>query len=165
MNANFTFQSVNSVTTSWDNVRKIPNYEKKIAKMMFEKLQCNSDWSAILPNVVSCCNQNSKEGSNLFDGAKFDARSFDLVIHMLGPDLELVEEYLFDLGSQHALDYGLEQKHYPILGQVLIESLEQILGKDKFSSTTKDSWKSIYFFSSTCMVRGAMDYLSRKNQI
>jgi len=163
MNTVFNFQSVNAVNTSWDNVKKIPNFETKITNMMFEKLQSNSNLITILPFAMKYSKGN-KYDSNVFSNARKFIRILDLAIHMLGPDSELVEEYLFDLGSQHAVDYGLKQKHYPILGQILLETLETILGKDNFSSTTKDAWKSIYLFSTTCMARGATESLSRMNQ-
>lgn len=84
-------------------------------------------------------------------------RSSDMAIDMLGPDLELVEAQLQQLGIRH-ISYGVMPKHYPLMGKALLQTIESKLG-DKFNDRLHESWNSIYTFMSVSMMQGAFQEL------
>lgn len=87
--------------------------------------------------------------------AKNFVRMLDMAIHLLGPDMEIVEEQMYDLGKSHK-DYGVMPKHYKLMGQALILSLKTILGQKSFTVRTEKAWNEIYFFMSMTMIEGAV---------
>ncbi len=81
----------------------------------------------------------------------------DMAIDMLGPDLEMVEEQLQQLGIRH-IRYGVMPKHYPLMGKALLQTIENKLG-DQFTDRHHDSWNAIYTFMSVSMMQGAFQQL------
>jgi len=86
--------------------------------------------------------------------AKRFTEMLDMAIDMLGPDLELVEEQLTQIGVMH-IGFGVMPEHYPLMGEALVEVLEQKLGKDIFSAKQKMAWQTTFTFMSTKMLQGA----------
>ena len=89
--------------------------------------------------------------------AKNFVSMLDMAIDMLGPDLEMVEGQLQQLGFRH-IRYGVMPKHYPLMGKALLNTLEHLLG-DKFDEKRHDSWNAIYTFMSVTMMQGAFQEL------
>jgi hemoglobin-like flavoprotein len=75
----------------------------------------------------------------------------DLIVHMLGPDLDPLTEELMELGERHA-KYGVTSKHYPILGEALMKTLFEFLGEKGFVA---ECWMHLYRYISLVMIRGA----------
>lgn len=73
---------------------------------------------------------------------------------MLGPDMEVVEEQLYDLGQSHQR-YGVLPKHYDLMGRSLIIALENIVSEKVFDAKTKKAWKEVFEFMSLTMIQGA----------
>ena len=109
--------------------------------------------------------QGLDEGVDLAENKRFVsfAKKFvsmlDLAIDMLGPDLEMVEGQLQQLGIRH-IRYGVMPKHYPLMGKALLNTLEHLLG-NKFDEKRHDSWNAIYTFMSVSMMQGAFQELVR----
>lgn len=81
-------------------------------------------------------------------------KMLDMAIDMLGPDMEIVEDQLYELGTFHQR-YGVTPKHFEMMGKSLIYTLKKILGEQKFGPKTEKSWKEIYSFMSLTMIQGA----------
>jgi hemoglobin-like flavoprotein len=66
-------------------------------------------------------------------------------------------EVLKELGATH-LAYGLnlENAHYDLVGQALLDTLEKALGDD-FTAKTKEAWTDIYAIISEKMMEGASE--------
>ena len=60
------------------------------------------------------------------------------------------------MGARH-VSYGVLVPHYEVVGQALLQTLEQALGEDGWNDTVKEGWAGIYVFVSTSMIRGAKD--------
>ena len=56
-------------------------------------------------------------------------------------DMETLISVLKELGARHA-DYGIQQEHYPIVGEALIETLAAALGDD-FTPEAKSEWLKV----------------------
>jgi hypothetical protein len=87
----------------------------------------------------------------------------DLIVHMLGPDLEPVMDQLEVLGQKHA-SYGITSQHYPIFGEALMHALAHYLGSQQEGDDAnshwnnideKDAWLCLWRFVALHMIRGA----------
>jgi hemoglobin-like flavoprotein len=77
-----------------------------------------------------------------------------MVVDMLGPELDVVEEQLYDLGKSHTR-YGVSPMQFELRGKALAETLLKILGRRSFTDKTEKAWKETYEFMSITMIRGA----------
>ena len=76
----------------------------------------------------------------------------DTSLNMIGPDLELLTEIMYDLGVKHAR-YGVEENMYAVMGVSLITALKETLGKD-FTDVTEEAWLEMYRELTDDMIRG-----------
>lgn len=71
----------------------------------------------------------------------------DSSLNLLGPDTELLQEILMELGSKHVY-YGVTPRMFLVMGQCLVETLEEILAEYQsefhFTQTVKDAWVETY---------------------
>jgi hemoglobin-like flavoprotein len=58
-----------------------------------------------------------------------------------------------DLGRRHAA-YGVEDRHYTVVGAALVWTLEQELGKS-FTAEVEQAWRTAYRVLSTTMKQAA----------
>jgi hemoglobin-like flavoprotein len=63
--------------------------------------------------------------------------------------LETLRPALEALGRQH-IDYGVENRHYSLVGAALLWTLEQGLG-DEYTGSVRDAWTAAYTTLSTIM--------------
>jgi methyl-accepting chemotaxis protein len=82
----------------------------------------------------------------------------DNALNMIGPDIELLTEMLYDLGEKH-YRYGVKPAYFPIMGICLIETLDECL-EGKFTVTMKVSWEEVYDALSSDMIAGQKNMLS-----
>lgn len=66
----------------------------------------------------------------------------DSVFTMLGPDTEVLEEVLRDLGGRH-LSYGVRPQYFPYLGQSLVHALRQAI-PEHWDDSVEDAWTQVY---------------------
>ena len=66
---------------------------------------------------------------------------------------ELLDTVLGALGRRHAA-YGVELRHYALVGQALIEALERALG-DAFTPAVRTAWIELYGHLATRMIDAA----------
>ena len=74
-------------------------------------------------------------------------------------DMKTLENVLKELGAKH-LSYGLnlEKAHYDLVGQALLDTLENALGADVFTPETKDAWSGVYGIITEKMMAGAAEF-------
>jgi len=87
--------------------------------------------------------------------AKHMIDMLDRAIHMLGPDAELLETILIELGKKHVA-MGVNVDTFPIMGESLIETLREKLGAKDFSQDVECSWLEIYKVLSNEMIMHMM---------
>jgi hemoglobin-like flavoprotein len=75
-------------------------------------------------------------------------QSLKLIVHSLS-STERAAPVLERLGDRHRV-YGVEVSHYEVVGGVLIDTLEEVLG-DAFTSDVREAWTSAYQLISTTM--------------
>jgi hemoglobin-like flavoprotein len=64
-----------------------------------------------------------------------------------------LRETLAGRGARH-VDYGVRESHYEVVGQALIEMLEEVLG-EHFDAVTREAWLELYGVISEAMIEGA----------
>lgn len=74
--------------------------------------------------------------------AKYMIQMLDSALNLLGPDIELLTEIMYELGAKHER-YGVRPKMFDVMGESLIVMLEEVLG-DEFNQPTREAWVEIY---------------------
>jgi hemoglobin-like flavoprotein len=69
-------------------------------------------------------------------------------------DLDDIAPDLQALGARHAAEYGAEPAHYPVVGQVLIESMAAVAG-DAWKPEYTAAWQEAYGVVQDVMLAGA----------
>ncbi|MBK8285019.1 MAG: hemin receptor [Ahniella sp.] len=106
------------------------------------------DSSQVIPACADCF------------GDDIDAQSFRLM-SMIGAGVglldhpERLDDVLRKLGARHH-QYGVREAHYPIVGEVLLETLDEVLGHD-FTADAKAAWAGFYGVVAASMTAGAVD--------
>ena len=112
----------------------------------------------IAPDAWGIFPWSSEEMSNkdekFISFAKKFVRMLDVAVDMLGPDMDVVESQLYDLGTFHKR-YGVTPKHYELMGQALVQTLKKVLGRRSFTDRTDKAWKDTFDFMSMTMIQGA----------
>jgi hemoglobin-like flavoprotein len=73
-------------------------------------------------------------------------------------DLEKLGKVLKELGATHlSLGLHLEQAHYDLVGQALLDTLEKAL-RDSFTAETKAAWSGVYAIITEKMMEGAAEF-------
>ena len=66
---------------------------------------------------------------------------------------------LRDLGRRHVA-YGVEARHYPLVGEALLSTLEHFLGRE-WNDELRQTWAEFYGRVATSMMEGAKGAVSR----
>jgi nitric oxide dioxygenase len=89
----------------------------------------------------------SKQGAKLMAALGF-------VVHGL-TRAETILPAVQDLARRH-VGYGVEERHYPIVGQTLIETLEAGLGP-AFTTEVREAWQAAYGLLASVMIAAARE--------
>jgi hypothetical protein len=103
------YATISCVLESWETARRTPNFEEVVGTMTLLKMfDYKPDTKAVFGFDVDYCPtpQELKDSGNL-NIALSIIQKFDASLQMLGPDSELLEEILVDLGKRHAR-YGVK---------------------------------------------------------
>lgn len=92
------------------------------------------------------------ESPNFVRNASFMIQMFDTAFNMLGPDIELLEEILKDVGKKHAA-YGVTSSMFHDMKDCLLHTLEDSLGQRKFNKKMRDAFKETYDTLSAEMIQ------------
>lgn len=69
-------------------------------------------------------------------------------------DLDGVDSLAADLARRH-VGYGVEARHYPLVGRAVISILSEVLGPDHFTREMEGAWVKAYGEISKAMVEAA----------
>jgi hypothetical protein len=70
-------------------------------------------------------------------------------------DMTTLVTVLKDLGAKH-VSYGVQDVHYPVVGQALLDTLDKALGTE-FTPDVKDAWAGVYGVITENMLAGAKE--------
>ena len=150
---------VEKVMDSWYTIKSIPNYKEVAGVLLFRNIFKIAPAAKGLFQFTKGYDEADEEAlykSRAFIAhAKTVVKMLDAAINMLS-DLDILGAELEKLGARH-VSYGVLVPHYEVVGQALLQTLEQALGKDGWNDTIKEGWTGIYVFVSTSMIRGAKD--------
>jgi hypothetical protein len=76
---------------------------------------------------------------------------FSCFDHSLGPDIELLTEIMTEMGKKHTR-YGVKPAYFPLMGVALLQALQEMLGKEKFSDDVAASWRETYDALADCII-------------
>jgi hemoglobin-like flavoprotein len=146
------FEVVSEVSESWDKIKRIPTYDEMFGVALFHRMFeiAPDKWELFPWKREDFENKNEK----FIVFTKKFVRMLDMAVHMLGPDMDIVEEQMYDLGSSHER-YGVTPEHFDLMGQALIHTLKMVLGPRSFMDRTEQSWQEIYSFMTKTMIKGA----------
>jgi hemoglobin-like flavoprotein len=85
-------------------------------------------------------------------------QTLDTTINMLGPDIEMLTEVMFELGEKH-VRFGVTSQMFPIMGQCLLETIDECLQMEMkagsrfiYTKEMKDAWVEVYLALSKDMI-------------
>mmetsp|Transcript_20717 Transcript_20717/g.36417 ORF Transcript_20717/g.36417 Transcript_20717/m.36417 type:complete len:160 (+) Transcript_20717:90-569(+) len=153
MVADMTYSTVSNVVDSWEKVRLIPDFQKKLGVDLFRRLFEAEPKAADVFSFghVTHLDEEFYKSPMLVRHASHYMNMVDRAIGLLGPDIELLTEILVELGQTHA-KFGVDASFYPPMGQALIATLEEYLGDD-LTEEARDSWLEVYGAMSYDMIR------------
>ncbi len=126
-------------------------YQVQLVESSFDQLLAEGD--AAIVRFYERLFETAPEVRGLFpadiarQSRKF-LQSLKLIVHSLSAT-ERAALVLQRLGDQHR-GYGVEAGHYDVVGQVLVDTLEEILG-DAFTSDVREAWSSAFRLISSIM--------------
>ena len=93
---------------------------------------------------------------NKIGGIRLAIHGFGWLVWVAGlGNLEKLSPVVRALGARHA-DYGVQPRHYMVVGAALLWTLEQGLGND-FTPEVREAWAGAYDLLSQVMQLGAME--------
>ena len=152
------YEMVTIVIDSWESkVRTIPNWLAVTGELFLRKM------FELDPETITMFGfpEDTKyDDPELKNNEKFMAKgmrlveAIDIAVGFLGPDLEPLEETLFELGGRH-VERQCRPHHWPIVGEALFYVMEQGLG-DAFTFEVREAWTILYNFLGYHMIRGLL---------
>jgi len=146
------FEVVSEVGNTWDQLKMIPSHDEEFGVTLFKKMFeiAPDEWNVFEFSAEDVENKSDK----FLSFAKKYFRMLDMAVHLLGPDMEIVQEQMQELGVTHQR-YGVKSLHYDIMGEALVFALSAILGEQRCTEETKDAWSKVYAFMTESMLEGA----------
>eukprot|EP00934_Nitzschia_sp_Nitz4_P006677 Nitzschia sp. Nitz4//scaffold135_size62275//31377//32198//NITZ4_006352-RA/size62275-augustus-gene-0.3-mRNA-1//1//CDS//3329535569//6667//frame0 len=147
------FQTANTVYESWNQVKKIPNYEDIAGELLFRKI------FEIDPSARDLYSFDVDDEEEIYKSEAFKEHArlvvlcLEQIVNMLGPDLEPFLVELQEMGARH-VSYGVVPSQYPVVEQALMITLETALGT-KWTPYLQHCWKTVYGLISCAMLSGA----------
>lgn len=92
------------------------------------------------------------EGADMEEQQKKLLAALTLTINSVRK-LDVLVPVLQDLGAKHE-GYGVRAEHYPIVGGILLQTLEQFLG-DAWTDEVASAWTEAYAVIQSVMLEGA----------
>ena len=152
------FDVVQAVTDSWESkVRKLPNWLPITGELFLRKM---FELDPETKTMFGFPEDTRHDDPALKNDEKFMTKGIrlieavDIAIGFLGPDLDPLEQTLFELGGRH-VERQCRPHHWPIVGMALFYVFEQCLG-DEFTFDLRESWTIMYNFLSYHMIQGLL---------
>eukprot|EP00980_Cylindrotheca_fusiformis_P000642 scaffold158_cov105-Cylindrotheca_fusiformis.AAC.15 len=154
MHTKLSFTQVHHVVDTWMLVQMTPNYAEKVGVRLF------TIFFTMQPEAISVFNFQCESSSmqEFFESPRFALqakdymRTFASIIDMLGPNLEVMNETLIRLGTEHK---GVTVEQYDCMGKALMQTIEESIGKDEFTPAHKESWEICWRMMSRRMLHGS----------
>lgn len=84
--------------------------------------------------------------------AAYLIQMLDTALNMLGPDTDLLNDILAELGQKH-VRYGVRPEMFPVMGVCLIDTLEEVLKDTVMTPSVKEAWSVTYKSLSDEMIK------------
>ncbi|WFP61757.1 globin family protein [Mesorhizobium sp. WSM4904] len=126
-----------------DSFREVVPIKTAAAALFYEKLFAIDGSLKALFHATDM----GKQGAKLMAALGF-------VVHGLSR-AETILPTVQDLARRH-VGYGVEERHYPIVGQALIETLETGLG-EAFTADMREAWTAAYGLLAGVMIAAARE--------
>jgi hemoglobin-like flavoprotein len=146
---NFTYAQISIVLDSWDQARfSSKDFDREFGTVVLER------FFVLQPRAkkIFGYDKSEEEGdSHVAVHVNVFAGVFDSVFQMLGPDVELFEEILGQVGHRHKAA-GVNPSFFPFMGQALFFALEKFLDKE-LTDEQREAWNVVYEGVSNVIVR------------
>merc|ERR1711907_468896 len=96
--------------------------------------------------------------------AKAFVHILDKAFDMLGPNVDMLRSILLDVGETHRSKKKVKPEYFPVLGECLLECLEETLGPKIFSEKAKQCWTNVYQALAQVMVAGGGSTTKKKEK-
>ena len=149
------YTTISHVLDSWEEVRRIKNFEETVGTILFQNLFKKSPQAKVLFGFPINIDTDSHElltSKRFLMHAAYLVQMLDTALNMVGPDIELLTEIMHELGAKH-VRYGVKPEMFPIMGEAIITALKSSLN-DKFTTSIEEAWKETFSELSGDMVRG-----------
>lgn len=164
MSLEMEYEVIALVLDSWEQLRRIKDYEGVAGSILFEHLfeKCPSTKAlfGFFP-IANGKDQDLRSSERFMQHARYMIQMLDRALNMLGPDAELLKEILTDLGKKHSR-MGVKPEFFPLMGEALIETLQDCL-KENFTPDTEKAWNEVYVALSHSMVEAMHDDITVLN--
>lgn len=148
VNCNLNYETIALVIESWEDLRRIPNYEEIAGAVLFLRFFEKCPKAKVLFGYPADMAFNSNEivtSKRFLMHASYMIQMIDTAISMLGPDSELLSEIMEDLGHKHK-EYGVTNDMFPLMGEALLFTLKQTLGSkfgDKEYKAVRETYNEL----------------------
>ena len=149
------YRTVDNVISTWELIRRIPDFKRVVGVQLFQKLFILEPEIQLVFGIPSSVDPRSDtilQNKRFVTHAQYFIEMIDRALGMLGPDIELLTEILFDLGRKH-VKYGVKPEYFPSMGRALIETVGDNLSEDQFTEEIRADWLEIYSALSYDMIR------------
>mmetsp|Transcript_7782 Transcript_7782/g.10207 ORF Transcript_7782/g.10207 Transcript_7782/m.10207 type:complete len:156 (+) Transcript_7782:156-623(+) len=137
------YNTISRVTETWETCRRrCANFEDEVGTKMLKKL------FELQPKTRTVFGFTKTEEPTVGDKhtsvhAHTVVSMFDSVLQMLGPDTELLEDILKQVGKRHK-DFGVSPSYFPYMGQAITYALKETMSPGSFTEEHKDAWDEVY---------------------
>ena len=141
------FEMVTLVLNYWEkSVKTIPNWLEVAGELVMRQsflLEPETKDMFGFPNAERHDPELSKNRDFIMKGVRL-VEAVDTALSFLGPDLEPLENVLFQLGTRHVAR-RCRPRHWPFFGEVLFYIFEVGTG-DAFTPQVRAAWVQLYNF-------------------
>ncbi|CAB9516967.1 Leghemoglobin Lb120 [Seminavis robusta] len=152
------YDTIFQVMDSWELLRRLPDYEATAGSILFTHLfeKCPST-KALFGFFPLDKTENTElvTSTRFVKHARYMIQMLDKALNMLGPDAEILQEILTDLGKKHSR-MGVKAEFFPLMGEALIQMMKDCL-REKFTPDIEKAWGIVYAALSGEMVKAMND--------
>merc|ERR1711907_321281 len=159
------YMTVSTVLDNWELVRRKENYAQQLGNSLFKKFfkKAPSAKEVFGFDKLKMASDDDFYQSRPFVAhAKAFVHILDKAFDMLGPNVDMLRSILLDVGETHRSKKKVKPEYFPVLGECLLECLEETLGPKIFSEKAKQCWTNVYQALAQVMVAGGGSTTKKK---
>jgi hemoglobin-like flavoprotein len=139
------YRSISLVLKSWDQAKQSEVNEEKLGiDTLLRLFELKPETKAIFGfPVKGKLKATGMQRMGLLIHGRRIVSMIQGTFGLLGPDVDLLEEFLFDLGRRHT-SYGVKPEYFQYLGQAFQEVLKDILG-DMWTDKIDRAWEAVFY--------------------